>query len=98
MKALIYTPDGDGKAKVEEIPAVLADPAKTAHEALVRSHQTVPKTVRKPCSRGTRVNAAGSMAGQPSPEEIVSGRPTPAARASEWRKELGTRAARSARI
>jgi elongation factor G len=35
MKALIYTPDGDGKAKVEEIPAVLADPAKTAHEALV---------------------------------------------------------------
>ena len=35
MKALLYTPDGDGKAKVEEIPAVLADPAKTAHEALV---------------------------------------------------------------
>ena len=35
MKALIYTPDGDGKAKVEEIPAVLADPAKIAHEALV---------------------------------------------------------------
>ncbi len=35
MKALTYTPDGDGKAKVEEIPAVLADPAKTAHEALV---------------------------------------------------------------
>ena len=35
MKALIYTPDGDGKAKVEEIPAALADDAKTAHEALV---------------------------------------------------------------
>jgi elongation factor G len=35
MKALLYTPDGDGKAKIEEIPAVLADPAKTAHEALV---------------------------------------------------------------
>jgi elongation factor G len=35
MKALTYTPGGDGKAKVEEIPAVLADPAKTAHEALV---------------------------------------------------------------
>src|SRR5271165_6165081 len=35
MKALIYTPDGDGKAKIEEIPAVLAEPAKIAHEALV---------------------------------------------------------------
>src|SRR6202142_3190587 len=35
MKALLYTPDGDGKAKIEEIPAVLAEPAKTAHEALV---------------------------------------------------------------
>jgi len=35
MKAFIYTPDGDGKAKIEEIPAVLAEPAKIAHEALV---------------------------------------------------------------
>jgi elongation factor G len=35
MKALIYTPDGDGKGKVEEIPAALAEDAKTAHEALV---------------------------------------------------------------
>ncbi len=35
MKALTYTPDGDGKAKVEEIPADLAEEAKTAHEALV---------------------------------------------------------------
>ena len=35
MKALFYTPDGDGKAKIEEIPAVLAEPAKAAHEALV---------------------------------------------------------------
>src|SRR5208282_5392811 len=35
MKALIYTPDGDGKARVEEIPAALAEEAKTAHEALV---------------------------------------------------------------
>jgi elongation factor G len=35
MKALLYTPDGDGKAKVEEIPADLAEDAKTAHEALV---------------------------------------------------------------
>ena len=26
MKALIYTPDGDGKAKIEEIPAALAEP------------------------------------------------------------------------
>jgi elongation factor G len=35
MKALIYTPDGDGKAKVEEIPAELAEEAKAAHETLV---------------------------------------------------------------
>ena len=35
MKALMYTPDGDGKAKIEEIPADLAEEAKAAHEALV---------------------------------------------------------------
>jgi elongation factor G len=35
MQALVYTPDGDGKAKVEEIPADLAEQAKAAHEALV---------------------------------------------------------------
>src|SRR5579872_4708044 len=35
MKALVYTPDGDGKAKVEEIPADMAEEAKAAHEALV---------------------------------------------------------------
>ena len=35
MKALIYTPDGDGKAKIEEIPADLAEEAKAAHERLV---------------------------------------------------------------
>jgi elongation factor G len=35
MKALIYTPDGDGKAKIEEIPADMAEEAKAAHEALV---------------------------------------------------------------
>jgi elongation factor G len=35
MKALLYTPDGDGKAKIEEIPADLAEQAKAAHEALV---------------------------------------------------------------
>ncbi|MGH9774887.1 MAG: elongation factor G [Candidatus Acidiferrales bacterium] len=35
MKAHIYTPDGDGKAKIEEIPAELADTAKEAHEKLV---------------------------------------------------------------
>src|ERR1039457_1103745 len=35
MKAHVYTPDGDGKPKIEEIPAVLADAAKTAHETLV---------------------------------------------------------------
>ena len=35
MKALIYTPDGDGKAKVEEIPADMAEAAKNAHETLV---------------------------------------------------------------
>ena len=35
MKALIYTPDGDGKAKIEDIPADMAEQAKAAHEALV---------------------------------------------------------------
>ncbi len=35
MKAHVYTPDGDGKPKIEDIPADLADAAKTAHEALV---------------------------------------------------------------
>ena len=35
MKALIYTPDGNGKAKMEEIPVELAEEAKAAHEALV---------------------------------------------------------------
>src|SRR5262249_46720311 len=35
MKAHLYTPDGDGKAKIEEIPAALADEAKEAHEKLV---------------------------------------------------------------
>ena len=35
MKALVYTPGGDGKAKIEEIPPDMADEAKAAHEALV---------------------------------------------------------------
>jgi elongation factor G len=35
MKAHVYQPDGDGKAKIEEIPADLAEAAKVAHEALV---------------------------------------------------------------
>ncbi len=35
MKALVYAHDGDGKAKIEEIPAELAEQAKAAHEALV---------------------------------------------------------------
>jgi elongation factor G len=35
MKALIYTSDGNGKAKIEEVPAALAEEAKAAHEALV---------------------------------------------------------------
>jgi elongation factor G len=35
MKALVYTPEGDGKAKLEEIPAEMAEEAKAAHEALV---------------------------------------------------------------
>jgi elongation factor G len=35
MKALVYTPDGDGRAKTEEIPADLASAAKEAHEKLV---------------------------------------------------------------
>jgi elongation factor G len=35
MKALYYTPDGDGKARIEEIPSDMAEEAKAAHEALV---------------------------------------------------------------
>ena len=35
MKAITYTPDGDGKGKEGEIPANLADAAQKAHEALV---------------------------------------------------------------
>jgi elongation factor G len=35
MKAHVYTPDGDGKPKIEEIPADQAEAAKLAHEALV---------------------------------------------------------------
>jgi elongation factor G len=35
MKAHIYQPGGDGKAKIEDIPADLAEAAKTAHETLV---------------------------------------------------------------
>src|SRR5215469_6569383 len=35
MKAHVYTPDGDGKPKIEEIPADMAEAAKTAHESLV---------------------------------------------------------------
>ncbi len=35
MKAHLYEPDGGGRAKVEEIPAELAEAAKNAHETLV---------------------------------------------------------------
>src|SRR5258707_31904 len=35
MKAHFYIPDGDGKPKIEEIPAALAEDAKEAHERLV---------------------------------------------------------------
>ena len=35
MKAQIYTPDGDGSGKIEEIPADMAAAAKEAHEKLV---------------------------------------------------------------
>jgi elongation factor G len=35
MKALVYTPDGDGRAKIEEIPGDLASAAREAHEKLV---------------------------------------------------------------
>ena len=35
MKAHVYQPDGNGRAKVEEIPAELADAAKDAHEKLI---------------------------------------------------------------
>ena len=36
MKALIYTPDGNGIAKIEEIPQALADEAKQGHETSQR--------------------------------------------------------------
>jgi elongation factor G len=35
MKTHVYTPGGDGKPKIEDIPADQADDAKLAHEALV---------------------------------------------------------------
>jgi len=35
MEAFFYTPNGDGRGKIGEIPATLAHAAKTAHEALV---------------------------------------------------------------
>ena len=35
MKAHFYTPDGDGKATIEQIPDALTDEAKEAHERLV---------------------------------------------------------------
>ncbi|MFZ1030775.1 MAG: GTP-binding protein, partial [Candidatus Acidiferrales bacterium] len=35
MKALIYTPDGNGIAKIEEIPQAMAEEAKLGHETLV---------------------------------------------------------------
>ena len=41
MKALVYTPDGDGKAKIEEIPADMAEEAKAAHERLVELERKV---------------------------------------------------------
>lgn len=37
MKAYVYTPDGDGKAKEIDIPADLADAAQQAHEVLVEA-------------------------------------------------------------
>ncbi len=35
MKAILFTPDGDGKGKESEIPAGMAEAAQKAHEALV---------------------------------------------------------------
>jgi elongation factor G len=35
MKAHVYPPDGDGKARIEDIPADMAEAAKTGHEKLV---------------------------------------------------------------
>src|SRR6201997_2257188 len=35
MEAFFYTPNGDGRGKIGEIPATLAHAAKSAHEALV---------------------------------------------------------------
>jgi elongation factor G len=35
MRALVYQPDGNGRAKVEDIPVEMAEEAKAAHETLV---------------------------------------------------------------
>src|SRR5579864_6584516 len=35
MQAFIYSPNGDGRGKISEIPGTLANAAKTAHETLV---------------------------------------------------------------
>jgi elongation factor G len=37
MKAYVYTPDGDGQSREEEIPAEYAEAAKLAHEELVET-------------------------------------------------------------
>jgi elongation factor G len=37
MKAYLYTPDGDGKSREEDIPAEYAEAAKLAHEELVET-------------------------------------------------------------
>ena len=42
MKALIYTPDGDGKAKIEEIPADMAEAAQAASVYVPVQVHTVP--------------------------------------------------------
>src|SRR5260370_3869053 len=54
MKALVYTPDGDGRAKTEEIPAELGAEGREAHEKLVEMvAEGDDKVMEEFCEKGT---------------------------------------------
>ena len=78
MRALIYSPDGDGRAKEEEIPANMAEVAKEAHEKLV-------EMVAEGDDRADgRVLREGHAAGRGPQDGIAAGIPEPAADATSW--------------
>src|SRR5450631_217678 len=70
----------------------------TPHAAPVNSHQLMPKAMRNPRSSDAIENLGGNMAGHPRPVKMQMGKPTTAARMSEYLSELGTSAARTVRI